>query len=728
MRIATSYLHKTYRYALILGLLTGVLLAIRSIAWAAIEPHPFKALQTIYTGEFGVDFPVGFAYNPTSSEFLVWQSASGPSAPIRIKGYGTSAEKANLPAGAADSPATAFNPSTGELVWVDSYSIQQTIIDNGLSITVQSHDIRSLAIETPSGLAVDPVNSAIYILDAQGPRIHALKLGPDGSVIDLAGHDIINLRKAAVGVSAGQELKGLVFNSTANTLFTVNTAQQVIYEISLDGDVLSSMEIGVLGLVNIQGLTFAPSSDQTDDPAEQSLFVLDGGAENTSPTLQRSGQIIELSLTPTALPAGMTLQAAYLIRTFTTGLPGWNPNSPDPAGIEYWPGTGGLVISDSEVDEMPVYYQDVNVFFTTTSGVQNGTCDTTYFSNEPSGIALNTVNGRLFFANDDAKQVTEINVGPDGIYCTGDDTKFTKNMAGYLSAGGSDPEDLAYGDNMLFIAGGGDGEFFWFSLGPDGLLGTADDGPVNQHDTDALGFSDVEGITYNDASGTVFIISTAAADRYLGEFSLSGELLNVWDLSFMGTAANIRSGLTLAPGSLAPEETHIYIVSRGIDNDYGPGNSPEEDDGKVWEISLAAPPAPTPTLTDTPTATYTFTPTESSTPTQTDTAAPTDTLTPTQTDTAAPTDTLTPTQTDTAVPTDTLTPTQADTTVPTDTLTPTQTDTAAPTDTLTPTLADTATPTDTLTPLPTETAVPTATHTATSPPSEFLIYLPVIFN
>ncbi len=511
----------------------GVLLAIQSIAWAAVESRPFKALQTIYTGEFGVDFPVGFAYNPTSSEFLVWQTASNPSAPMRIKGYGTSAETADLPTGFADSSAAAFNPSTGELVWVDGYSLQQTLIFNGLANAIQAHDIRNLAIETPSGLAVDPVNSAIYILDAQGPRIHVLKLGPDGSVIDLAAHDIINLRKGALGISAGQELKGLAFNPTANSLFTVNTVQQVIYEISLNGDVLSSMEIGSLGLTNIQGLNFAPSSDQTDDPAEQSLFVLDGGAENTSPTLQRSGQIVELSLTPTALPVGTTLQNAYLIRSFTTGLPGWNPNSPDPAGIEYWPGTGGLVISDSEVDEMPIYYQHKNVFFATTSGVQVSTCDTTYFSNEPSGIALNTVNGRLFFSNDDLRKVSEINLGPDGIYCTVDDSDITISTVTLFGNTTNDPEDLAYGNNMLFIAGGGDAEVYMFSLGVDGLLGTVDDGPVSHFDTDALGFSDVEGITYNDANGTVFIISTAAADLYLGEFSLSGELLNAWDLSFM---------------------------------------------------------------------------------------------------------------------------------------------------------------------------------------------------
>ncbi|MHB8856652.1 MAG: hypothetical protein ACYC6K_08545 [Bellilinea sp.] len=633
MRIATSYLRKTYRYVIILGLLTGVLLAIRSIAWAAVESRPFKALQTIYTAEFGADFPVGFAYNPTSSDFLVWQSASKSADPIKIKGYGISAEKASLPTGVVGSPATTFNSSTGELVWLDGANVRQVNFFTDLPNAVQSHDIRSLAIETPAGLAVNPVNGAIYILDAQGPHIHALKLDPVGSVIDSAAHDIINLRKVAVGVSADQELKGLAFNPVANSFFIANTAQQVIYEISLNGDVLSRMEISSLGLGNIRGLNFAPSSDQTDDPAELSLFVLDGGAENTSPTLQRSGQIVELTLTPTALPVGMTLQAAYMISTFNTGLPGWNPNSPDPAGIEYWPATGGLVISDSEVDEMPLYFTGNNVFFTTTIGTQGSTCSTLPWSKEPSGIALNTVNGRLFFSNDDARQVSEINVGPDATYCTLDDSYITISTATLFGNTTNDPEDLAYGENKLFIASGGDAEVYMFSLGVDGLLGTVDDGPVSHFDTDALGFSDVEGITYNDVNGTVFIISTAAADRYLGEFSLSGELLNAWDLSFMGPAANIRSGLTLAPGSLTPEETHIYIVSRGIDNDFGVNPDPNEDDGKVWEISLAAPPTPTDTLIPSLTETVVPTATHTATPTATHTATPTNGFTPTPTHT-----------------------------------------------------------------------------------------------
>src|SRR5438093_6551680 len=44
----------------------------------------------------------------------------------------------------------------------------------------------------------------------------------------------------------------------------------------------------------------------------------------------------------------------------------WSPPSPDPAGITYlpppWSASGHLLISDSEVDEMPPYFKGVNVF------------------------------------------------------------------------------------------------------------------------------------------------------------------------------------------------------------------------------------------------------------------------------------------------------------------------------------------------------------------------------
>src|SRR6185295_16742019 len=101
-------------------------------------------------------------------------------------------------------------------------------------------------------------------------------------------------------------------------------------------------------------------------------------------------------------------------------------------------------------------------------------------------------------------------------------------------------------------------------------------------DTAALGFADMEALGYNADAGTLFLASTKATDRYLGETTTTGILLRAYDLSLMGTAGNIRSDVTYAPGSQNPAIKNIYIASRGIDND----SSRTENDGRIWEISL----------------------------------------------------------------------------------------------------------------------------------------------
>jgi hypothetical protein len=133
---------------------------------------------------------------------------------------------------------------------------------------------------------------------------------------------------------------------------------------------------------------------------------------------------------------------------------------------------------------------------------------------------------------------------------------------------------------------------------------------------------------------------------------------------------------------------------------------------------------PTPTVTSTPTLTFTRTPTPTWTPTSTLTITPTQTNTHTPTFTMTPSFTATATSTPTATPssTRTVTATPSLTPVPdTPTATPSQTSTAtpvsSPTSTTTPTHTLTATPTATSTDTPTATWTPTATDTVMPTPS-----------
>jgi hypothetical protein len=151
-----------------------------------------------------------------------------------------------------------------------------------------------------------------------------------------------------------------------------------------------------------------------------------------------------------------------------------------------------------------------------------------------------------------------------------------------LTYGASDSEDVAYGNNTMFVADGINAEVYVIPLGSDGVL-SGDDGPVTHWDTSHLGFDDLEGIGYNPNHNTLFIVSTKGTQNYLGETTPSGQLVNVYDLSFMGTQGNIRSDVTWAPSSQNASVKSIYIASRGIDNN----NSRLENDGKVWEINIS---------------------------------------------------------------------------------------------------------------------------------------------
>ena len=452
------------------------------------------------------------------------------------------------------------------------------------------------------------------------------------------------------------------------------------------------MDLANFDMTNIQALTFAPSADQTDDPSIQYLFVLDGGTTSSAGTVQTSGQILELTLDPMAVPSGTPMLPASLVRTIDTSRNAWTPSSPDPSGIDYFPLTGRLIIDDSEVDEMSVY-AGANVYFSNLAGSLVGTCNTLTFSHEPTGISVNPANNRIYMTDDDRKEIYEINIGADLTYCTGDDTVVKASTVTLFGGSGSDPEDIAYGNNSLFISGGSDAEVWEFSLGANGVLG-GDDGPVTHFDTLALGFKDLEGIGFHPESGTLFIVSTSSSDTYIGEVTQGGSLLQAYNVGFMGTAQNIRSDVGYLPSLANPSVKNIYIASRGIDNDSGSNPSPTENDGKVWEISINPPPVATPTNTSIPTSTFTptvtSTATSTSTPTNTSTVGPS----PTATNTATPTNTATSSPTATVSATPTTGPTATFTNTPT--TGPTATFTSTPT--FTSTFTATATPTPT--PLP----------------------------
>ncbi len=296
------------------------------------------------------------------------------------------------------------------------------------------------------------------------------------------------------------------------------------------------------------------------------------------------------------------------------------PRSPDPAGITYIsPGegsvvaplplsSGSLLISDSEIDENPFHqpegvdhlgavdYAGFNLFETDRTGSLLNTLTTladppSYkdppltFSEEPSGVAYNYKNKKLYFTDDNINKLFELNAGTDGEFNTMDDIlrEFDMAIIGSLDPSGVtiDTSRGAYGHVMVVDEGfkfGGDGEVYDIDL-VDDKLDQSD--PWTSFDVFSMGILNPEAIEFNPDNCSLFILSSKTFDFLMAETTLDGRLLRYLDT----TDVNARnpSGVAYAPASSGPPTNkHLYISARGYDND----PDPYANDGKVYEASF----------------------------------------------------------------------------------------------------------------------------------------------
>jgi len=292
---------------------------------------------------------------------------------------------------------------------------------------------------------------------------------------------------------------------------------------------------------------------------------------------------------------------ATLVHTIDTYL--FSPPSPDPTGITYISTSNRLLISDAEVEEMvDTLYDGVNLWETSLSGTVVRTSSTVVFPNymffEPEGVSYNPNNGHLFFADDDQKVVFEVAAGADGSHGTLDDVVTSFDTAAF---GSEKPLGVAYSAqlNTLFIADYTDAAVYKVTPGANGVFdGVAPEGDdqVTSFSTASFGVFALEGIAFNPANGLLYLCGQSP-NNMVAVVTTDGTLLWMIDIS----AANPYnpSDMAIAPSSLNPAVTHIYISDRGVDND----KDPTENDGKVFEMTLPSSSDTTPpdtTLTATP--------------------------------------------------------------------------------------------------------------------------------
>jgi hypothetical protein len=278
-----------------------------------------------------------------------------------------------------------------------------------------------------------------------------------------------------------------------------------------------------------------------------------------------------------------TIVAATYVQTIHTSQ--YAPPSPDPSGIVYLAASDRFLISDSEVDEMTIY-QGKNLFTGARTGTGSGTGTTYAFSREPSGIGYNPANQTLFVADDDRDRIYLDRPGPDGIHGTADDSVTSFSTSAF---GSTDSEDVEYdpASGHVFISDGTGIEVY--DVDPvNGVFGDGDD-IVTHFDVARYGGRDSEGIGIDTQRNLLLVVDPSTKAIY--ELTKAGALVRTVDCRVIPGSNRNLADVTMAPSSNPsdhPSRLNYWIVDRQIDND----TDPNENDGKLYELSAPAADAP----------------------------------------------------------------------------------------------------------------------------------------
>ena len=537
-------------------------------------------VRSIPTAQFGVDRPAGLVFVPEDDSLLILGRNPGGRSSRNLVGRFNLREDAVNSARLSWIPAdpinAAFDSKNDRVVLLDDETKEIGLVDSDdLDQLDEAPVVRGKIppglVSKAAGIAVDHASGAVFALEPASRQI--VRIDPAVANSPANPNGFAGGQNNQFPIAGTGELRGLALDQDSGSLYSLDASNSNLLEFNQEGTVLQTWDVSSFDVAESEAMVFAPSGDPTDDPNRQSLYIVAGGAEDS-----KVGAVTEISLAPLNALA-LVPDSATLIATVDGSQ--LSPPSPDTAGITYLSDVGTLLVSDSEVNEMPIY-AGVNLFELTTAGSQVQSGNSLAFSNEPTGVTFNPVNRHIFVSDDDKDEVNEIDPGGDNIYGTGDDSLVTVVDANIFNS--TDAEGVALdtlGGNLFIIDGIGR-EVYRVSAGANGVFEGGGDDEVSNFDLEIHGVADPEGIAFDATRGTILV-----ADRgpdLVSELTISGDLVRIVDISAAGPNP-YASGVVLAPGSVSPGDTNLYVTDRGVDNN----SDPNENDGLIYELNVAAP-------------------------------------------------------------------------------------------------------------------------------------------
>jgi len=282
------------------------------------------------------------------------------------------------------------------------------------------------------------------------------------------------------------------------------------------------------------------------------------------------------SLLPGTQPAAAATNAALVRVTLTSN---WPTHSPDPMGLTYNRKTRKLLISDSEVDEIPALWKGKNFFVAKRGGRLLATGTFKKFTLEPEDLAWDGKDKALFVTDDDLDRVFRVGRGKDKRFGTRDDAVIT--VLHTHRFGSFDPEGLAWRGGrvpMLIVSDSTNRRVYKIRRGKDRRFGTRDD-IVQSFGTHKYGFTTAEDVAIRGKH--LFIISSR--QEYILETTMKGGLVQKIDISGLGIRS--ASGIAFAPGTDGGR-SRLYLTASGVDNNV----NPNENDGRLFELRFVKTP------------------------------------------------------------------------------------------------------------------------------------------
>ena len=266
-----------------------------------------------------------------------------------------------------------------------------------------------------------------------------------------------------------------------------------------------------------------------------------------------------------------------LIKTTSTAL--YAKPIPDPTGITYLPSRNTFYITDSEVDETPLF-AGTQIFEVSLAGEFLGSWSSTTFGHDITEIQTDPDESHIYVTDDVARKIFVFTPGVDQQFGTDDDVYTSISTPSF---GSLDPEgiDLDSNQGHLYLL---DDTGVLYEISPgtngifDGIIPQGDD-HVIPYDLSGTGMKFLKGITYNADTNHLYVTGRPATE--IAELTMTGRLVQTFSISM--TQPIEPSDLVFAPSSTNPADTHLYVTDRGQDNEV----REDENDGRIFEMSIA---------------------------------------------------------------------------------------------------------------------------------------------